>query len=378
MAQALDGEERTLSWTGRGVDVERIETELTKLRHVTAGGDESFAVRTSVVNMVVHAEDDDTAEQARRVMEDLAAHHPSRALILIARPSEGESRIDASLAAHCHPAPGVDRHVFCEEVTLDVSGRAASHLRSIIVPLLVPDLPAIVWWTGPLPQDSQLIKELCEIASHVIVDSSRFADQLGDLSRVRELASAHDCAIGDLNYQRVRPWRDLVERQTGAAGLGAWLTAAKSAEIKFTGRAKETPAQAILFLAWLATHCGWRLNSIAAPEPGRLTLKHNEREIPVYLEPVTYEGIENGWLVAVKIAFGRDGETALLSVSRTGDPLHVTVRTELSGSVREDFVRIPACDSQTTLRQQLDTAPHDPEFVRLLTEAAQLFQAVRR
>ena len=379
MAQALDHEDRELSWTGRAVDIDRIEAELTKLRHLTAGDPDGskVAIRTSLVNMVVHAEDDDTAARASRVIEDLATHHPSRALVVIARPSEDESQIDASLAAHCHLAQGMEQQVCCEEVTLHVSGRAALHLHSIIVPLLIPDLPVVVWWTGPLPDKSHLIEELCDVADHFIVDSSRFADQLGDLARIRGLASLHDCAIGDLNYERVRSWRDLVERHTGAAGLGDWLSSVKSAEIRYTGLAQQTPAQAILFLAWLAVHCAWDLGSVSAQGSNRLTLRQDEREIPVYLEPVKYEGIDRGWLVSIKLAFERDGEAALLSVSRTGDPLHVTVRTELPDGVREDHVRIEACDSQTVLMRQLDTAPHDPEFVRLLIAAAPLIQATR-
>lgn len=379
MAQALDGESRELSWTGRSVDIDRIEAELTKLRYLTAGdadAGESLAIRTSLANMVVLAEDDETAAQASRVIEDLAAHHPSRALIVIARPSEDESRIDTSLAAHCHLAPGLDQHVCCEEVTLHVSGRAAFHLHSIIVPLLIPDLPVVVWWTGPLPAESHLIEELCGLADHFVVDSSRFTD-LGDLSRMREVAALHDCAIGDLNYERLRSWRDLVERHTGAGGLGEWISSVKSAEIRFTQQAKQTPAQAILFLAWLAVHCGWELDSATAGGSNRLTLRQDKREIPVYLEPVKYEGVDRGWLVSIKLAFERDGEAALLSVSRTGDPLLITVRAELPDGVREEHVRIEACDSQTVLMHQLDTAPHDPEFVRLLIAAAPLIQAAR-
>ncbi|HEY5638496.1 MAG TPA: hypothetical protein VIW01_00415, partial [Dehalococcoidia bacterium] len=124
MAQTLDHEERELTWRGRAVDIDRIEAELTKLRYLTAGdpaAGDSFAIRTSLVNMVVHAEDDDTAAQASRVIEDLAAHHPSRALVVVARPSDDESQIDASLAAHCHPATGMEQQVYCEEVKLHVS-----------------------------------------------------------------------------------------------------------------------------------------------------------------------------------------------------------------------------------------------------------------
>jgi glucose-6-phosphate dehydrogenase assembly protein OpcA len=381
MAQTLDHEDRQLSWRGRAVDIERIEAELTKLRYLAGapsdGGGEGFAVRTSLANMVVHADDDDTAAQASRVIEDLAGHHPSRALIIIANPTEDESQVDASLAAHCHLAPDMDQSVCCEEVTLRVQGRAAFHLRSIILPLLIPDLPVVVWWTGRLPDKAHLIEELCEVADHFVIDSARFSDQLGGLSRVRDLASLHDCAIGDLNFERVRAWRDLFEQYTSAGGLQAWLPDIESIELRYTAGPGRTEGQAILFLAWLARRCDWDMTSVAGRGAERLTLMSGGREVAVFLKHVNYQGVERGWLVSFKLAFDRNGEEAFFSVSRTGDPLHLTIRTERAGVVREDHVRIDASESQDVLMHQLDTAPHSPEFVQLLIEARALLQAAQ-
>lgn len=377
MAEAVDQE---LSWRGRGVDVDRIEAELTKLRYLATGGSaggDGVAIRTSLANLVVHAEDESVADQARRVIEDLSEHHPSRALVIIASPSEDESRIDASLAAHCHMEPGMDQHVCCEEVTMRVSGRAAYHLRSIIVPLLIPDLPVIVWWTGALPDKSHLIEELCEVADHFVIDSARFSDQLGGLSRMRDLATLHNCAIGDLNYERVRSWRDIVQQYSGPADLAGWLTSVKSIEISYTDPGTGARGQAVLFLAWLCGRLG--LDSVGAGSHGaeRLTLAQDGRRVPIYLQPDRYEGVDRGWLTSVKLAFERDGETAFFAISRMADPLRITVRSELAGDVREDHVRIEACDSRDVLRHQLDTAPHDPEFMRLLIAATPLLEAAR-
>jgi glucose-6-phosphate dehydrogenase assembly protein OpcA len=381
MAHALDHEDRQLSWRGRAVDIERIEAELTKLRYLAGapsdGGGEGFAIRTSLANMVVHADDEDTAAQASRVIEDLAGHHPSRALIIIANPTDDESQVDASLAAHCHLGPDMDQTVCCEEVTLRVQGRAAFHLRSIIIPLLIPDLPVVVWWTGALPHKAHLIEELCELADHFVIDSARFSDQLGGLSRVRDLASLHDCAIGDLNFERVRAWRDLFGQYTSAGGLDGWLPDIKSIELRFAAGAGRTEGQAVLFLAWLAQRCGWDMSSVTSHGTDRLTLRSGGRDVDAFLKHVKYQGVERGWLVSFKLAFERGGEAAFFSVSRTGDPLHLTIRTERPDGVHEDHVRIDASESQDVLMHQLDTAPHSPEFVRLLIAATPLLQAAR-
>lgn len=378
MAETLEYEDQQLSWSGRAVDIDRIEAELSKLRYLAAeeSGGEGLAIRTSLVNVVVHAEDEDTAAAASRVIEELAGHHPSRALIVIASPGHGDSQVDASLAVHCHTASGMDQRVCCEEVTLRVSGPAAAHLHSLIVPLLIPDLPVAIWWTGAFPADTHGIEELCSIADHFIIDSARFHNQIGDLSRVRSLAELHQCAIGDLNYERTLPWRELFERFTAPGGLGDWLGAVKSVEVRYADEwGHQTSAQAFLFLAWLAQRCGWDTSSVSAHGSQRLTIRYYESKIPAFLYPVGYEGVDRGWLVTIKVAFEDERGSAHLSLSRTGDPLHVTIRTEFADGVHEEHVRIEASDSPSILTNQLDEAPHSREFIRLLTLAAPLIQA---
>jgi glucose-6-phosphate dehydrogenase assembly protein OpcA len=379
VAAALDYEDHSLTWSGRAVDIDRIEAELTKLRYLAAGepdhGD-GFAMRTSLVNMVVYAEDEDTAARSSRVIEQLAGDHPSRAIVLIARASDEESRIDASLAAHCHMAQGMEQRVCCEELTLRVSGRAGYHLRSIVVPLLIPDLPVAAWWTGAFPQDTRLIEEMCEIADHLVIDSARFHDQIADLFRIRQLAESHDCAVGDLNFERTLPWRELFDQHAGSGRLAAWLSSIKSVEVRYADEwGHQTSGQAFLFLAWLAMRCGWNTAGVSAHGRHRLTIRHDERRIPAYLEPVRYDGVDRGWLVTIKLAFEDERGAAHFSLSRTADPLHVTIHVELPGDVHEHHVRIEASDSQSILMQQLDVAPRSHEFLRLLGVAAPLIQA---
>lgn len=205
MAEAVDGlQDLALTWSGRAFDVSRIESELGKLRYLAAGEPacgEGFAIRASILNMVVYAEHEDGANNASRVIEDLASHHPSRAIIVVARPSDDASHIEAQLAAHCHINTDLEHQVCCEEVTLHVSGRSASHLHSVIIPLLVPDLPVYVWWTEHLPEGSHVLTSLMETSDRFIVDSERFADQAADLLRLARLGDEQPgTTLGDLNW----------------------------------------------------------------------------------------------------------------------------------------------------------------------------------
>src|SRR5205807_2442674 len=58
--------------------------------------------RTSVLDVIVVASEDAEAERAARVIEDLAAHHPCRAIVVMDEPAGGESRIDATVTSITH------------------------------------------------------------------------------------------------------------------------------------------------------------------------------------------------------------------------------------------------------------------------------------
>ena len=385
MAETVNSglEDLALTWSGRAVDIGRIEAELGKLRYMVAGGGstgDGFALRTSLLNMVVYAEREEEMDFASRVIEDLASHHPSRALIILARPSGGESQIEAHLAAHCHISRSLEQSVCCEEITLRVTGPAALHLHSVIVPLLVPDLPVYVWWTEPLPADPHLFLQLMDAADHVIVDSSRFEDQLSDLLSLARLAESETrTTLGDLNWRRLEPWRDFFDRQQNIAEMRHHLSTVKSVEIRYAdGHGAHKPAQAFLLLTWLARELGWDTRTLSTHGGQRLTFGADEgRQISAYLHAVKYPAVESGSLVSVKIACESETASALLSISRTGDPYHLTVRTEHRGGAIEEHVRFEPAQASALLVLDLDAPPHDPEYSSILRTAVPLIMATR-
>jgi glucose-6-phosphate dehydrogenase assembly protein OpcA len=345
-----------------------------------AASAQGFALRTSLLNMVVYAEHEEQTDFASRVIEDLASHHPSRALIILASPADEESRIEAQLAAHCHISRSLDQSVCCEEITLRVAGPAALHLHSVVVPLLVPDLPVFIWWMQPLPTDTHLLLELMQTADHVIVDSNRFDDQMADLLRLARLAEQEPrVTVGDLNWDRLEPWRDFFDRQKNITEMRHHLSTVKSVEIRYAnGRSVPRPAEAFLMLAWLARELGWDTRSVSAHGGQRLTFRAEEgRQISAYLHRVEYQAVEPGRLVSVKIACQSETARAMLSISRTGDPYHLTVRTEHRGGASEEHVRFEGPQPSALLMQELDAAPGNLEYNNVLKTAVPLIMAAR-
>jgi glucose-6-phosphate dehydrogenase assembly protein OpcA len=381
MAEVVD--DLALRWSGRALDVARIEAELGKLRYVAAGepaSGEGFALRTSLLNMVVYAEHEDRADHASRMIEDLASHHPSRALVLIGNPSDTESHIEAQLAAHCHISREVDQTVCCEEVTLRVSGRAAGHLHSLVAPLLIPDLPIYVWWTEPLPEENHQFHELLDLSDRLIVDSATFGDQLSDLKRLHYLLQeAPGATIGDLTWARVNMWRQLLRQQRRVQEVRHHMDAVTSVEVSYAGGTSDSApaAQAYLFLGWIAEELDWDVTTAANGGSDEIVvLDRKKQPISLSARAVDYPATDPGSLVSVKIACRTSARPALVSVSRTGDPYHLTIQTEhLRRSSQEHLCAEPERPVDL-LMSELDVSAHDREYARVLGTAASLI-AVR-
>jgi glucose-6-phosphate dehydrogenase assembly protein OpcA len=384
VAEAVDGlQDIALTWSGRALDVARIEAELGKLRYLAAGepAGEGFALRTSLLNMVVHAENEDHAAHASRVIEDLSSHHPSRAIVVIGKPSDDESHIEAELAAHCHLSREAEQTVCCEEVTLHVSGRAARHLHSLVAPLLIPDLPVFVWWAEPLPEDAHEFRELLDLSDRLIVDSATSVDQFAGLMTLRGLMEEGPVAtIGDLNWGRLSLWRQILQQQRQVQEVRHHLDAVDSVEIRYAGWKSESPraAQAYLFLGWLAEELGWDLSRAENSRPDELVvLGRNGNRITVHTLPVEYPAVDSGSLVSVKITCLTDGKPAIVSVTRTGDALHLNIHTVHAGRASEGRVRCEADDLADILTMALDAASDDQGY-RLGLENAVILGAAAR
>jgi glucose-6-phosphate dehydrogenase assembly protein OpcA len=363
------------------VDIDRIEAELVRLRYDAAGGaggDETFAIRTSLLNLVVFAADGRAAREAGQVVAGLPSHHPSRTIVAVTMPSAARSRIDAQLAAHCHISPGLQQQVCCEQISLRVAGRVAHHLHSIIVPLLVSDLPVYVWWTGEIPRDAHVVEEMIGSADRFIADSARFAEADEGLEALADLCRQRPkFGVGDLNWSRLTPWRRLLAQQLDMPELRRRLEPVTAVDVCPTRDRRQTPSsQAALLVGWLASRFGWEPpKRQARRSSGGFTLLSGGSRVSVSLRSQKgCPGVKPGWVSAVRFEGGQQGRTAL-TIARTEDAQHMTLRLEDEGRVEEDRVRVETGEDEETLAQALDAQGHDVEYEEALRRALPLLGA---
>lgn len=195
--------------------------------------------------------DERQVRQAEAAATIAAAAHPCRLLIVVrtdvGRPS---NRLDAEIVVGGRLGP-------CEAVVMRMSGRLALHAESVVMPLLVPDVPVVTWWHGE-PPERIAYDFLGVVADRRITDAAQSADPPTVL-RCR----AEDYAPGDtdLSWTRITPWRTLVAGAFDATD--AEITAARVV-------APTTDPTAALMCGWLASRLGIRPVLVPTTEFSRM------------------------------------------------------------------------------------------------------------
>jgi glucose-6-phosphate dehydrogenase assembly protein OpcA len=270
------------------VDIGAIERELGQLwkeNAVEAGG--QAVTRALTLNLVARATDSATAERISGVVQGLTASHPNRTVLASLRPDEAEPRLDAFVQANCLLGNRGAPQVCGEQITIDARGPAVAQVASLVLPLLVPDLPVILWLPGPAPFADPLLGRLRGVIDRLIVDSRSFADPPRELAHMARFEVAdqpgpgngpHGPALSDLGWAELTPWRELAAQFFDTRVLLPHLRRMDRVEIDYAPEAgRANVVQPLLLAGWLASCLGWTPLEDAVSQEGNTLRLHLRR-----------------------------------------------------------------------------------------------------
>jgi glucose-6-phosphate dehydrogenase assembly protein OpcA len=251
----------------RSVNLENIEKGLTALWQAAGkprpGETEQPVTRACVFNLVICVDGDDQLDEATETIAQITWSYPCRAIVLELKPEEPRSEIIAYISAHCQLPTATGKKVCCEQITVVGTGAAAEGMWSVVLPLLVPDLPVILWWPGDPDLHGSLFKHLLDTVDRVIMDSRVFAAPTRTFMQLAELSRQHqtDIAFSDLSWSRLTPWRNLLAAFFDAPEYLPYLYHVDRVEIHYEAPDDVTSpnfSEALLMIGWLATQLGWK------------------------------------------------------------------------------------------------------------------------
>ncbi|MGW0209439.1 glucose-6-phosphate dehydrogenase assembly protein OpcA [Streptomyces sp. NPDC003233] len=165
------------------------------------------AIGTPAVGMVltmVIVTDEENAYDSIKAAEDASHEHPMRTLVVIKRHvrtlrDRTHSRLDAEVRVGSEAGTG-------ETVVLRTYGEVSDHADSVVLPLLLPDAPVVVWWPVDAP-DAPSEDSLGALAQRRITDLYAFERPMEVLdTRARNYAPGDT----DLAWTRLTLWRSML------------------------------------------------------------------------------------------------------------------------------------------------------------------------
>lgn len=328
------------------IDLTAIEHELRQLWKESAADalseGRAAVTRALTLNLVARARDGATAERISAAAQALTASHPNRTVLVVEHADDPSARLEAYVQANCLlTAPGVPQ-VCGEQVTIDAGAGAAGQVASLVLPLLVPDLPVALWMPGPAPFADPLLARLRGVIDRLIVDSADFLDPTHDLRRMAELDRAGGAAVSDLSWTRLTPWRELLAQFFDTRPLLPHLRRVDHVAIAYASTAERAgPFDALLLAGWLIASLGWSLLADAVSVEGDRIRLHVRRPAvgvgPNAIRLVTFDLLgqaaapgETAGIRALRLQ-ALDNVRASFSVEQSPDPTCVRTVAQVDG-----------------------------------------------
>jgi glucose-6-phosphate dehydrogenase assembly protein OpcA len=375
----------TTFWGSLQSGVAALERELTRLRRAQSAHARELGrpiARASVLNLIVYADREEHARRAARSIADLALRHPSRAIVVLADRGAREG-VDRRIDMHCRlPIPDGARQVCYEQILVRAHGDVDDRLASAVIPLLVPDLPIFLWWTGTPALGTRSFEDLLRLTDRLVVDSADFARPeltLPVIARISEAARGR-FGLTDLNWTRLTPWREIATSFFDVPSWRLFLDRITGLRVGFAvdmdGRDIH-PSQALLFVGWLASRLGWRpLETLAPSEAGGLLFaiaRPDGARIMVRVRPRFERGVEEGNISGIRIQAAGTREQAEFVVKRQPDPAHQTATVLLDGVRRwERTMPLPSPAIVELIGEELSILGSDRTYEKALDALVEL------
>jgi glucose-6-phosphate dehydrogenase assembly protein OpcA len=211
-----------------------------------AGADAGVAF-VATLNFIVFV--DDAAhrpwvlERASRVAEK----HPSRLIVLDA--TNATNGVD--VAATIRDSGGVT--VIHERVDVGIAGLSADAIASLTEELAVPEVPAVLWWSGRRVSSDPTFARVADRATIVLVDSSGGGC---DAATIRDLgvfrARAPRLVLRDLAFMRLAPWQETIAQFFDDPALREDLFSITALTIE-----SGSEAEGLYLAGWLGSRLSW-------------------------------------------------------------------------------------------------------------------------
>jgi glucose-6-phosphate dehydrogenase assembly protein OpcA len=278
------------TWSAENTTPSDVEEALRHLLQEEHARDDAHAP-ARVLNLVVVIDREWRGEIMNR-LEQVGRYHASRTILCAVE--SGRDTIDASvvMTVEGDGRPG-ELMLMRERVVLSVGEKHLDKLDTIVDPLVVTDLPTLVWSPHGHPE---AVDALLRLAQVVLIDSVNEPDAAAALRRAKELSE--EAYVVDLAWLRSTPWR---ERVAATFDPPRWRDELLRIDAVTIRHHPDSGVAGVLFLGWLASRLGWGAGTLMPANGAVRGRAHGHRDdVALALEPDESQTVPG--LACVKIS----------------------------------------------------------------------------
>jgi glucose-6-phosphate dehydrogenase assembly protein OpcA len=312
---------------------EKILKELAALWTEEGKQGNSGVLRACTMTLIVIAEEQDDAAALGETLAALMPEHPART-ILIRLCGGAERRLSERVYQQCWKPFGQRQQICCEQIELTVSDAALGDLPSVLLPLIVADLPVMLWSRSPRLPEMPEFDDIASLATRVVLDSAAFADAAAAMRRLAA-EQGRGLSTADLSWTRLTRWREMLARVFENRNYLEKLSGVS--EVNVTWGPGFEPAARYL--------AAWVQDSLA------------------------------GAGVAARVSLARGDETVRIELKGGGFKLVIHREDDRLNVVVDEFstcTHLPQPTDYLMMREELGILRRDPVFEKALSSAARL------
>jgi glucose-6-phosphate dehydrogenase assembly protein OpcA len=261
-------------WSEQETTPDAIEAALRGLlaeRHSEDGG----FLPARVLNMVAFVESEYSGEIANR-LRGVGRYHASRLVVLSYEPHRTRLDARATVAAEGEAKPG-ELVLLHETVIVELGDRHLDDLLTIADPLVVSDLPTLLWSPHGHPE---AVEALLPLAQATLLDSLDEPVWHEAIERANTLSD--HLYVVDLAWLRSTPWRERIAATFDPPALRAELCEITAITVRHH---PDSTVAALLLIGWLASRLNWQLTPLSSEKDVLSgTAKVTRQEIALRLE----------------------------------------------------------------------------------------------
>lgn len=352
-AIAAAGAAGDVVWSAQGTTPEAIEAALRELL-VQRHAENPSLVPARVLNMIAFVDREWVGEIANR-LAGVGRYHASRLLVLSFEP--GRERLDARVSIAVERRAGEELGLLHETVVVDIGEQHLDDLPTIADPLMVSDMPTLLWSPHGHPD---AVDALLPLAQAVLVDSVDEPVWREAIDRACTLSDA--TYVVDLAWLRSTPWRERIAATFDPPRHRAELHALSKVAVH------HHPASTVagmLLLGWLASRLQWSVEPLLSHGEALIGKAHARRQdVALRLQATPEQQVRGLAGLALETSSGRR-----LSLDRGPGGLHART-TQRDGAQREWTLLGASRGEQGILGEGIRQALlRDPTYVPALQAA---------